>query len=233
MAEIKLQVNKRELTGRKVKALRKEGLLPANIFGKKVDSLSVELPLLDFEKTFEKAGETSVITVSVDGEKGTRPVLVSNVQLDPVTGRALHADFYQIDLKEKVTADVPVEFVGESPAEKQGIGTVVQYINELEVEALPTDLPESFEVDVTELDEVDKAITVGDLKVDKSKVEIMAEADEIVAKVEEQEEEEEPEPTPETEIIGEDKDGEEGETDQGEEENEETPEGEDSAKENE
>lgn len=211
MAEIKLKVDKRKLTGRKVKALRKEGILPANIFGKKVDSMSVELPLADFDKIFEEAGETSVVTVSVEGEKESRPVLISNIQRDPVTGRAIHADFYQIDLKEKVTANVPVEFVGESPAEKQGLGTVVQYINELEVEALPGDLPESFEVDVTTLDEVDKSITVGDLKVDKSKVEVKAEAEEIVAKVEEQEEEEEEAVTPETEIIGEEGESAEGE----------------------
>jgi large subunit ribosomal protein L25 len=93
-------------------------------------------------------------------------------------------DFLQVDLKEKVEAEVPVELTGESPAEKQAIGTVVQYVNEIKVKALPMDLPEKFIVDTSELAEVDQSILVKDLKVDRTKVDIKTGQDEIVVKVE-------------------------------------------------
>jgi large subunit ribosomal protein L25 len=96
----------------------------------------------------------------------------------------IHVDFLQVDLKEKVEAEVPVELTGESPAEKEAIGTVVQYLNEIKVEALPMDLPEKFIVDTSALSEVDQAILVKDLSVDRSKVDIKTEAEEIVVKVE-------------------------------------------------
>lgn len=131
-------------------------------------------------------GETGLITLKLSGakEKEDRAVLVSNVQYDPVSDTPIHIDFRQVDLKEKVTASVPVELSGECPAEKTGVGTAVQYIDELEVEALPADLPEKFGVDISTLAEVDQAIKVSDLKYDKSKVEIKAEEEAIIAKVE-------------------------------------------------
>jgi large subunit ribosomal protein L25 len=108
----------------------------------------------------------------------------------------IHVNFLQVDLKEKVEAEVPVELVGESPAEKQSLGTVVQYLNEIKVEALPTDLPEKFEVDTSELAEVDQAIYIKDLKYDKSKVEVKNDPEEIVVKVEPPQKEEVVEVTP-------------------------------------
>ncbi len=212
MTDSKLAVQKRELKGSKVKRLRREGVLPANIFGKDVDSLSVQTDLLTFVKVYEEAGETGIVNVTVEGETKARPVLISNVQTDPISARPVHADLYQIDLKEKVTANVPVELEGESPAEKKSDGTVVQLINEIEVEALPTDLPDSFVLDISVLEEVDQAIHVKDIKVDRDKVEIKIDGEEIVVRVAEpQEEEEEVEPV-ETEIIGEEKETKEGET---------------------
>lgn len=188
-----LKAEKRSLTGRKVKSLRNEGKLPANVFGRNVKSISIQVDGKDFEKTFREVGETGLVELTLGKEK--RPVLVHNVQSDPVTDTLLHVDFLQVDLKQKVTAQVPLELVGEAPAEKQGLGTVVQYLNELEVEALPTDLPDKFEIDLSSLTEVNQVIQVKDVKLDKSKVEIQEGADEIVVKVEPPKEEEE-EPVP-------------------------------------
>jgi len=112
-----------------------------------------------------------------------KPVLVSGLQIDPVTSDYLHVDFRRVDLTEKITAKVPVEIVGESPAEKQKMGTVVQQLSEIEVEALPADLPEKIEIDATTLIEVDQTIYVKDLKIDK-KVTIKTDLESIVAKVE-------------------------------------------------
>jgi len=177
-----LKAETRKVLGRKVKNLRKQGILPGNVYGKKIKSEAVQVSLKDFEKVYKEVGETGLLSLQVGNSD--KPVLVHNVQTNPVTGDIIYVDFLQVDLKEKVTAEVPVELTGESPAEKQAIGTVVQQINEIEVEALPTDLPEKFEVSVEGLSEVDQAIFVKDLKVDKSKVEIKADPEAIVAKVE-------------------------------------------------
>lgn len=178
--ELKAEV--RKVSGRKVKNLRKEGLLPGNISGKKIKSEAVQVVLKDFEKVYKVVGETGLVSLQIGKEE--KPVLIHNLQLNPVTEEPLHVDFLQVDLNEKVTAKVPVELIGESPAEKQAIGTVVQQLNEIEVEALPTDLPEKFEVNIENLTEVDQAIYVKDLKLDKSKVALNADPQAIVVKVE-------------------------------------------------
>jgi len=177
-----LNAQSRVTTGRKVKKLRLEGILPANVFGKGVKSESVQVSLKDFEKVYGDSGETGLIELKI-GSK-TRPVLVSNLQKNPVTDAPIHVDFREVDLKEKVTAKVAVEMSGEAPAEKSGVGTAVLYINEIEVEALPGDLPDKFVIDISALAEVDAAILVKDIKVDRAKVTLKAEEESIVVKVE-------------------------------------------------
>lgn len=177
-----LKAEVRKIEGRKVKNLRLQGILPANIYGKKVKSQAVQVSLKDFEKVYSEVGETGVVDLGV-GED-VHSVLVHNVQLNPVTDKPVHVDFLQVDLNEKVEAEVSIEMTGESPAEKQALGTVVQYINEIQVEALPKDLPEKFIIDVSGLTEVDQAIFVKDVKVDRSKVEIKGDLEAIVVKVE-------------------------------------------------
>ena len=178
MDKLTLKADERKVTGRKVKILRKEGVLPCNVFGKKVKSLALQVKLADFVDIFKKAGETGIVYLN------ERPVLISNIQKSPISGLPIHVDFHQIDLKEKVEADVPVEVIGESSVEKQALGTVVQYIDEVSVEALPMDLPEKFEIDASALIEVDQAVYVKDLKVDRAKVEIKLDAETILVKVE-------------------------------------------------
>lgn len=196
MTKITLKSEKREVFGRKVSTLRKKGLIPANIFGKKMKSEAITVNSKDFTEVFKKAGETQII--DLEG----MPVLVSNIQTHPVSGETLHVDFRQVDLKEKIEAMVPVELEGESPAEKQNLGTVVQQIDEIEVEALPADLPEKIVVDISILAEVDQAIHVKDLKVSKD-VTIKTDMESIVVKVEPLAEEEVVE-APATEVPAED-----------------------------
>jgi len=201
-----LKVESRTLKGRKVKKLRKEGIIPANIYGKKIKSKAISVKIDDFKKVFKEVGETGLINLEIKGDskKEDRAVLISNVQMDPVNDLPIHVDFRQVNLKEKVTAEVPVELTGVSPAEKQSMGTVVLYINEIEVEALPSDLPEKFVIDISKLEEVDQAIYIKDLDIDKSKVEIKLDLDEIVVKVEPPQKEEVEEPVAaETETEGE------------------------------
>lgn len=175
-----LTVEKRTIVGKKVKGLRREGILPANIYGKNVKSLSVQVKLKDFAEVFKEAGETGLIDLQMNGE--TRPVLIQNVQIAPLTRAPLHADFYQVDLKEKVKAMVPVVAVGEPKAVSEKIGILLQPLSEVEVEALPTDLPEHIEVNVEPLAAIDEQVLVKDLKVPTG-VNILTDSEQVVVKV--------------------------------------------------
>lgn len=191
MADIKLKAQKREITGRKVKNLRKEGLIPANVFGKKTKSVSISLKKEDFESVFSQAGETGIMKLTLGGEKEERPVLVQNVQKQPVTGEILHVDLHQIVLTEKVTASIPVELSGEAPAAEQKLGILIQNVSEIEVEALPTDLPERFVVDVSKLENVGDEVTLKGISFDRNKVKPLTDENLVLAQIEPLAEEEE------------------------------------------
>jgi len=186
----KLAVEKRKITGKKVKLLRREGLLPANIYGKKTKSLSVQLPAKLFLSVFKEVGETGLLELSVGGEDTARPVLIHDVHFHSVTSEPLHVDFYQVDLKEKVTTKIPVEIIGEAPAVKEKIGILIQPLSEVEVEALPADLPEKIEVDVTGLKTIGEAVLVEQVKVADG-VKILTDGKEVLAKIESPAKEEE------------------------------------------
>ena len=167
-----LTAENRSLSGRKVKGLRRQGKIPANIFGKKVKSLSVQVDSLEFTKLFAKVGETALLDLQVNSEKAARPVLVASIQRHPVSNQILHIDFHEVALNEKVTAAIPVELVGEAPAVKDHGGIVVHPISEITVQALPTDLPEKFELDLSILLNIGDAFTLDQLSYDKAKVEV-------------------------------------------------------------
>jgi large subunit ribosomal protein L25 len=213
MERLKLTVNPRELTGKKVKRLRKEGILPANIFGKDFESVSIQVEAKEFKTLFKEAGETALIDVKL-GEK-VFPSLINHIQRDPLHDLITHVDFHKVNLKEKITAAVPVILEGESPAVKAGIGLILQTLNEVEVESLPTDIPQSIIIDAEKLTEVGQSVHVKDLKIDKTKVEIKNDPEEIVVNVqnaEMKEVEPEPEVSPaEVEATSEKAEGEEGE----------------------
>jgi len=208
----KLSAKKRTVTGRKVKQLRQQQLLPANIYGKDVKSLAIELPLKEFETVFKIAGETNIIELTVDKEAKSRPVLIGNIQLDPVTDFFLHVDFRQVDLSKKVVVAVPLELKGQSPAVIKG-GVLVKLVNELEIEALPKDLPDKLEVDISGLEEIGQAISIKQVPIDSSKVKLMTEnLDELVVKIEAPAKEEEPTPASVAEAPAEETAPAEGET---------------------
>lgn len=184
MQEIKLKAQKRDLTGRKVKKLRVEGVIPANVYGKKVKSQSISLNKDEFGKVYGEAGETGVVKLLIEGEKEERPILIQNLQVHPVIDDPLHVDLRQIILTEKITAQIPVEISGEAPAAQQKLGILIQTVSEIEVEALPMELPEKFVIDVSGLAKVDDEVKVKDLVIDRSKVKLAVEDDLVVAKIE-------------------------------------------------
>lgn len=199
--KLKLSAEKRELLGRKVKNLRKQGFIPGNIFGKNIKSIAIKINEDDFKEVFKKAGETQLVEVQIGKE--AHPVLITNVQVHPVTDQIIHADLKEVNLKERVTATVPVELIGESPAEKDGLGVLVQLIDEIDVEALPLDIPDVFELDVSSLKEEEQSLSVGDIKYDKDKIEILNDKEQMIARIAAPQKEEEPEPVAEEEAEGE------------------------------
>jgi large subunit ribosomal protein L25 len=201
---IKFTVDAREVKGRKVKQLRRQGKVPGNVFGKKMTSQSIEFNLPEFTKLYSETGETSLIELVIKGDAKSKPVLISAVQNHPVTGDPIHVDFHAVDLKEKVTATVPVEIIGESPAVTDKDGVLLVAVNEIEVEALPADLPENIEVDIAGLTEIGDSIQVKDLKLDTSKIELQIDPEATLVTIQAQAEEEvEPTPEPEEPAEGE------------------------------
>ena len=193
MTTYELSATTRTVFGRKTKQLRKKGIVPANIFGKNIKSLAIELESSILLDTMRKAGETNLIHLKIKGDTKAHPVLVSGYAQDPVSGFMLHVDFHEVDLKQKVTATVPLKTVGESEAVKSGM-VLVMMKNELEVEALPTDLPDAIEVDISVLTEVGSTIHAKDLKFDRSKVTVEIADEEVIATIQEPAKEEVVEP---------------------------------------
>jgi large subunit ribosomal protein L25 len=192
----------RTIVGKKVKLLRKEGVLPANIYGHDVKSEAVQVPAEEFEKVYKQTGETGLVELTVKGNKTSHHVLISNPQVHPVTGAYLHVDFHEVSLKEEMEVKVPVKFTGESPATEKGIGVFIQMVDELEVKALPTELPEDLEVDISEMKEVGDEVTVADIKT-KGKFTVTADTKMVLARINPLEKEEvAPAPAP-TAVEGE------------------------------
>lgn len=181
MKREKLTVTKRKITGKKVKQLRRDGILPGNIYGRDFKSVSVQVPLKDFEKVYKEAGETGVVDLDLDGK--AIPVLIHNVDKDYLKN-PLHADFYKVNLSEKVKTMVPVLVTGEPKAVADNTGLLMNITTEVEVEALPTDLPENIEINVESLANVGDQITVADAKVPAG-VTIVTDPGQVIVKIDE------------------------------------------------
>lgn len=188
-----LTANIRSATGRKVKEVRAKGNIPATVYGKSIKSVSIEVDADDFHHIYKNAGETGLIEIVVD--RDVRPVLIYNVQKHPVTNQILNIEFHQVDLKEKVHAKIPLQFIGEPAAVKEKLGVLLTLISDVEVEALPTDLPEKIEVHMENLAAVNEQITVKDLPI-PPRVTLLTDPSIIVAKIVALVIEKEPEPTP-------------------------------------
>lgn len=157
-----LHAQVRTVLGKKVKYLRTNGQIPCTIYGKNFDAISAQISAREFEIVFRKSGRTALIDLALDGH-GIQSVFVQDVQRHPVTRAILHLDFKVVDLKKAVHVEVPVIAVGESALVARGDALLNHVINTVMVEALPNDLPQHIEVDISSLDALDKAIHVSDL----------------------------------------------------------------------
>ncbi|MBI3952413.1 MAG: 50S ribosomal protein L25 [Candidatus Doudnabacteria bacterium] len=178
--QITLTAAKRTILGKSVSKLRKSEKLPAVVYGHGLETLPLEVDEKEFRKAFKSAGENTIVSLHLDGRQ--IPVIIHDVQMHYLKDHPIHVDFYAVRMDEKLKADIPVRFVGESAAVKAMGGVLVKNLSEIEVECLPSDLPQYFEVDISFLNTFEDSIRVSDLKVPEG-VKVLAPAEELIANV--------------------------------------------------
>lgn len=181
---MELIATKREKTGKKVKQIRRALEVPAVLFGNEIESTNITVAFMDFGKLYKKAGETTLLDLKVENQ--SYKVLINDVQVNPVNEKVIHVSFYKPNLKEKTEVEVPVEVIGEenNPLLKTGAAILLLLHQEIRVSALPSNLPESFIIDVSKLENIGDAITAAQLDFDREKVELAdLENDEVIVKI--------------------------------------------------
>ena len=201
--EVLINAEKRNVTGKQVKALRRQGLLPGVIYGRHIEAFPIQMDAHDASLILDKLTASSLITIDVDGEKFN--VLMRDRQRDVIFGDLLHVDFLVVSLTEKLRATVELKLVGEAPVADNPEVVVTQVLNAIEIEALPQDLPEVIEVDISTLETVDDEITVADLDLGED-IAILTDPNETIVSVgyvaqEEVAEEEEAEEMAKTKVV--------------------------------
>lgn len=181
---LELNAKMRQAKGRQNEQLRKQGMIPAVLYGHKVKNLLLEVKEKDFDKVYRQAGESTLIKLKIDEaeDKKERIVLIYDAEKEPTTEKTIHIDFYQVKMDEALKTEIPLVFVGESPLIKNEGGVLVKSIQHLEIEALPQDLIHSVEVDTSALKTFDDAIRIKDLKIPE-KVKISANPEEVIAAI--------------------------------------------------
>jgi large subunit ribosomal protein L25 len=182
MKRLELEVLKREVKGKKVRFLRRGGLIPCNIYGHGIESQPVQVEARKLGQIIARAGGTDLIALKIGGTATPGMVLIRDVQRNPMTGEPIHVDFYQVNMAEKLKADVPLVFIGAAPALKLKNVSLLHAMTRLQIEALPDDLPHTIEVDISGLALPEQSIHVKDLKV-SSKITILADPDQMLIKV--------------------------------------------------
>ena len=200
MATIDLSARPRTVLGKKVKRLRREGIVPANIYGHNVTSTAIEAPHLELRRVIRSAGHTGLVRINLDGERAPRTTVIRSIQRKFTTGDVIHVDFQEVSLTEKMTVRVPVMLIGTAPVSDLG-GLVVQILDHVEVECLPGDIPSHFEADISGMIEMTSQVQARDLPLPEN-VTLLSDDTLLIASVtiETQEEEEEPELTPAEEV---------------------------------
>ncbi len=208
-----LSATNRTVLGKKVKRLRREGVLPANVYGRGVESTAIQLDGRDFRRVIRQGGIRSMFELAIDGEKESRHVLVRQLDREGGTGDPIHVDFYQVDLNRPIQTTTAIRLTGTAPAVLDLGGTLLQNLETIAIRCLPLDIPDAIELDVSSLETFELSLNVGDLDVPEG-VEVLVASDIGVATVD----------APRLTIEGEEEgdedeefEGEEGEGEEGEE----------------
>jgi len=182
MDKIELKVTKRDILGKKVRFLRRQGVTPVHIFGHGIESLALQCDTAKLRQVLAKAGEAKLINVKIGSAKGSRSVLVREIQVDSPRRELLHVDFYQVRMEEAIKVEVPITLVGEAPALKLRENTLVQELYTLTVECLPANIPTSIELDISSLTEAGQVLRVKDIELEKG-VTVLNDPEVVVAMI--------------------------------------------------
>jgi large subunit ribosomal protein L25 len=180
--DLELALQPRTVIGKQSKTLRRAGTVPGVVFGKGRESIPVQVDAKRFETLYHAAGRTSIVSLSVGDGRATSG-MIKSVQRHPLTGKALHVDFFLVDLTAEMQADIPLVFSGEAPAIEQLGGSLFSALDHIKVRALPADLPKDITVDVTGLVDFEVAIHVRDLVVNTETVQVVNDPDDLVVRV--------------------------------------------------
>ena len=180
---IALELDSREVLGKKVRQLRRAGIMPVHLYGPTVESRALQCETRTLTDALARAGATTPITVSIQGEEGTHLAFAREIQRHPLRDDILHVDLVVVEASQPVVAQVPIILVGDSPGARAAGGTVLQQIREVSIEALPLEMPNELEVDLSVLGEEDSVFRAGELQLEAG-VSLMTDPEEIVARVE-------------------------------------------------
>jgi large subunit ribosomal protein L25 len=182
MDKIELKVTNREILGKKVKHLRRQGITPVHLFGHGIESLALQCDTGELERVLGQAGQTRLINLNLAKEKKPRTAVVREFDRDWRRGELIHVDFYQVKMEEKIKLEVPVVLVGEAPALKSKTNMLEHELDTLTVECLPAKIPASLEVDISSLTEPDQAIRVKDVTISED-IAVLNNPDLVVVKI--------------------------------------------------
>lgn len=182
MEQIELRAESRDVFGKKTKRLRRSGLIPATLYGPRTEPVSLQVRERDLRSVLDRAGTHQLISLRIDQADRPRMTLAREIQRDVITHSLLHVDLYEVVMTERITAETPLTLVGEAPAVAMKAGLLVRGLDSVQVQCLPSELPEYIDVDVRVLEEKDQAILVKDLVVDEA-IEILTNPEEVIVKV--------------------------------------------------
>ncbi len=182
MKQTELLATTREILGKKVRFLRRQGITPVHLFGHNVESVALQCDTARLKRVLTQTGRTRLISLKVDEAKKPRNVVIREVQRAPATRELLHVDFYQVSMAEKIRVEVPIVSIGEAPALKSKENFLIQELNSLSVECLPGEIPNRVDIDLTALTEVGQAIHVKDIILDKAST-ILINQEQLVVKI--------------------------------------------------
>lgn len=198
--QVELAAEKRSVLGKQVSRLRRQGWVPGVMYGRGFDPVSLQFKERSLRQLLSHVGGSQLVGVKVEGAKKPQMAIVRDVQRDPTKGTLIHVDFYRVEMTERLTTEVPLVMIGESPVAQRGEGILMHGLSVIEVECLPGDLVDGLEVDLSDLIEVDQGIYVRDLAI-PSGIDILTDPDEMIARVVPLKEEEIIEEVEEEEVL--------------------------------
>ena len=192
MDRITLNLQPRDIVGKKVRSLRRAGIVPIHFYGSGIASRTLQCQVRELIEVLTKAGRNTAVSITIEGEKDEHLAFVREIQWDPVKGHLFHVDFLRAEVTQRVSAEVPVTLTGDSPGAREISGTIVQQLRSLTVEALPLEMPQQIIVDLSSLTRPDSIIRAGDISLPPS-AEMITDSDEVVVRIE----------APRVEVVGE------------------------------